>query len=132
MLKKMMVVFAAAAAVFTFSACSSVEYATTLNDLRLTPSSELTSLGHVNGEIWGLYLFDIALVTGSATKPGNMTPFNDTVRVDNAVNMLTSQAKIHMDGCTAVVDIQSNRSSFWILPPLSWINSVQVSGNAVK
>lgn len=132
MLKKMMIVFVAVAAVFTFSACSSVEYATTLNDLRLTSSPELTSLGHVNGEIWGLYLFDIAIITGSARKPGNITCFNDTVRVDNAVKMLTAQTKIHMDGCTAITDMQSARSTVWILPPLFWINSVQVSGNAVK
>lgn len=132
MLKKMILVLAAAAAVFTFTACSSVQYATTLNDQRLTASTELTSLGHVNAEIWGLYIFDIAILTGSATRPGNMIGFNDTVRVDNAVKMLTAQTARNLDSCAAIVDMQSRRSSFWILPPLFWINSVQVSGNAVK
>ncbi len=131
MLKKMLVVFAAVAAVFAFSACSSVEFATTLNDQRLTESTNLTSLGHVNGEIWGIYLFDIALVTGSAANPGSMTCFNNTVRVDNAVKMLTRQAARNLDGCSAVVDLRSTRTSTWLFP-LLWVRSVQVSGNAVK
>lgn len=131
MLKKMLFVLASAAVVFAMSACSSVEYATTLNDQRLTASAELTSLGHVNGEIWGLYLFDIAILTGSATRPGNMVCFNDTVRVDNAVKMLTAQAARNLDSCAAILDLRSERSSTWIFP-LFWINSVQVSGNAVK
>lgn len=131
MLKKMLVVFVAVAAVITFSACSSMEYATTLNDQRLTASHELTSLGHVNGEIWGIYLFDIALVTGSASSPGSMTCFTDTVRVDNAVKMLTTQAAKNLDACSAIVDLRSVRSSTWLFPVL-WIKSVQVSGNAVK
>ncbi|MBP5182397.1 MAG: hypothetical protein J6331_05160 [Lentisphaeria bacterium] len=131
MLKKMVFVLAAAAAVFTFSACSSVEYATTLNDQRLTASPELTSLGHVNGEIWGLYLFDIALLSGSSVRPGSMVCFNDTVRVDNTVKMVTAEAAKNLDSCSAILDMRSQRDSVWIFPFL-WIKSVQVSGNAVK
>lgn len=131
MLKKMLTVFAAVAILVTFTACSSVEFATSLNDQRLTASTELTSLGHVNGEIWGIYLFDIALVTGSAANPGSMTCFNNTVRVDNAVKMLTRQAARNLDGCSAVVDLRSTRTSTWLFP-LLWVRSVQVSGNAVK
>ena len=131
MLKKTLFVLAAAAAVFAFSACSSMEYATTLNDQRLTVSPELTSLGHVNGEIWGLYLFDIALLTGSSVRPGSMVCFNDTVRVDNVVKMVTAEAGKNLDSCSAILDMRSQRDSFWIFPFL-WIKSVQVSGNAVK
>ncbi|MBO4305315.1 MAG: hypothetical protein J6A21_12090 [Lentisphaeria bacterium] len=131
MLKKTLFVLAAAAAVFAFSACSSMEYATTLNDQRLTVSPELTSLGHVNGEIWGLYLFDIALLTGSSVRPGSMVCFNDTVRVDNVVKMVTAESAKNLDSCTAILDMRSERNSFWIFP-LLWIKSVQVSGNAVK
>ncbi|MBR2365165.1 MAG: hypothetical protein IKA79_08175 [Lentisphaeria bacterium] len=131
MLKKMMFALVAAAAVFTFSACSSVEYATTLNDQRLSASPELTSLGHVNGEIWGIYLFDIALVTGSSDRPGNMVCFSDTVRVDNAVKMLTAQAARNLDSSAAILDLRSTRKTIWLFP-LLFLNSVQVSGNAVK
>ena len=131
MWKKSLFVLAAAAAVFAFSACSSMEYATTLNDQRLTASPELTSLGHVNGEIWGLYLFDIALLSGSSVRPGSMVCFNDTVRVDNVVKMVTAEAGKNLDSCAAVLDMRSQRDSFWIFPFL-WIKSVQVSGNAVK
>ena len=55
MLKKTIMVLAAAAMLAGFSACSSVETAPQLNNLRLTTDANVASVAHLNGQVWGGY-----------------------------------------------------------------------------
>ena len=131
MFKKMMTALVCAAGIIALSGCSSVQISTTLNDQRLV-MGEGTSMGHINGEIWGVYLFNVPIVSGSSTKPGNPVYFTDTVKVDSVVNMLTKKAGDFFESST-LTDLTSRRSSTWIFPFLIlWVDSVQASGNVIK
>ena len=132
MLKKVMIAAAAAVVALSFTACSSIQVATTLNNEKITTAENATSLAHINGEIWGIYLFSIPLFTGSSTQPGRCADFSDTVQVDNAVSKVTKNAHTDFEA-TTVEGLTSERSSTWLLPFLVlWYDSVQVSGNAIR
>lgn len=131
MFKKMMTLMVCAAGLLALTACSSVQISTTLNDQRLT-TGEGASMGHINAEIWGVYLFNIPLVTGSSTKPGNPVFFTDTVKVDSTIAMLTKKSGEFFES-SAVIDLASRRSSTWLFPFLIlWVDSVQASANVIK
>lgn len=125
-------VFAAAMAVtlsVLFTACSSVTTGTNLHDMKLSESNELQTIAHLNGDVWGIYLFGILpLFTGSSATPGSCAVFKDTVRLDNAVSMLSRKAAALE--ATRVTDLSSATSSTWLF--LISMKSVQVSGNALK
>ncbi len=125
-------VFAAAMAVtlsVLFTACSSVTTGTNLHDMKLSESNELQTIAHLNGDVWGIYLFGILpLFTGSTATPGSCAVFKDTVRLDNAVSMLSRKAAALE--ATRVTDLSSATSSTWLF--LISMKSVQVSGNALK
>ncbi len=125
-------VFAAAMAVtlsVLFTACSSVTTGTNLHDMKLSESNELQTIAHLNGDVWGIYLFGILpLFTGSSATPGSCAVFKDTFRLDNAVSMLSRKAAALE--ATRVTDLSSATSSTWLF--LISMKSVQVSGNALK
>jgi hypothetical protein len=94
-------------------------------------------VAHVYGDTWGLYLLPlIPIMTGDTDDPGSMTFFNNTVTVENTVDMVTEKSS--QMGAKKTTDIQSSYTSIWIpfvpIPPffLYWYKSVEVSGNAVK
>ena len=129
MAKKFFMAAMAAVLAVTFTACSSISTGTTVHGMKLSDSDVTTVPVHVNGEIWGVYLFGILpLMTGSSAAPGSMTLFKDTVRVDNAVSMLTKRAK-DMEA-NRVNDVTSFKTSTWLL--LFAVKEVQVSGKALK
>ncbi len=130
-MKKMLAVLVTVSAAVLMSACSSIEVATTFNDQKITAVPNAVCVEHVNAEIWGIYLFNLPLFSGSSKQPGRCAVFTDTVRVDNAVSILTRKAT--EDGANTIVDLSSERTSCW-LPffLVLWYNAVQVSGNAIK
>lgn len=132
MFRKMMMAAVVLASAVMFSACSSIEVATTLNNEKLTTSETTTSLAHLNGDVWGIYLFNLPLFSGSTNQPGRCAVFSDTVRMDKVVSMVTKKAATDFEA-TAVTDMVSNRTSVWIpIFLVFWYNSIQVSGNAVR
>lgn len=132
MFKKMLIAAAVLASAVVFTACSSIQVATTLNNEKITSSESATSLAHLNADIWGIYLFNLPLFTGSSKQPGRCAIFTDTVRLDNAVSMLTKKANVDLEA-TAVTDITSRRNSIWLpIFFVLWYNEVQVSGNAIR
>ena len=129
MFKKSLMVLAAAVMVAGLTACSSVETAPQLNNVNLTANGNVTSLAHLNGQVWGVYFLNLLpLFSGNTSKVGQCVVFRDTVKVEYAVRMLTSKAA-NLDA-TAVTDLTSIKSSFWIFP--FTFKTVDVSGNAVK
>ena len=129
MFKKSLMVLAAAVMVAGLTACSSVETAPQLNNVNLTANGNVTSLAHLNGQVWGVYFLNLLpLFSGNTSKVGQCVVFKDTVKVEYAVRMLTSKAA-NLDA-TAVTDLTSLKSSFWIFP--FTFKTINVSGNAVK
>ena len=130
-MKKVLAVFAAIAAAAVMSACSSVAVANTFNNVKITEAPNAACLEHLNAEIWGVYLFNIPLLSGSSKQPGRCAVFTDTVQVDNVVTMLTRKAAD--DQATSVADLTSERTDAWIPVFLViWYRSVQASGNAIR
>ena len=113
------------------TACSSIEVANTFNNVKITGEPNAVCVEHLNADIWGIYLFNVPLFTGSSKQPGRCALFTDTVRTDNAVSMLTRKAA--SDRANTIVDLSSDRTSCW-LPffLVLWYCDVQVSGNAVR
>ena len=67
MAKKFFMAAMAAVLAVTFTACSSISTGTTVHGMKLSDSDVTTVPVHVNGEIWGVYLFGILpLMTGSS------------------------------------------------------------------
>lgn len=130
-MKKMLAVLAAAAVTAVMTACSSIEVATTFNNQKITDTPNAACVAHLNAEIWGIYLFNLPLFSGSSKQPGRCAIFTDTVRVDNAVSMLTKKAA--NEDATTIADLTSDRTSCWLpIFLVLWYNEVQVSGNAIR
>ena len=130
-MKKILAAFVMVAAAVMMTACSSIDMATTFNNQKITDVPNAVSVEHLNAEIWGIYLFNLPLFTGSSKQPGRCAVFTDTVRVDNAVSMLTKKAST--DEATAVTGLVSRRTSLWLpIFLVLWYNEVQVSGNVIR
>ena len=130
-MKKVLAVLTAVAAAAVMTACSSIESATTFNNQKITDVPNAACVAHLNAEIWGIYLFNIPLFSGSSKQPGRCAIFTDTVRVDNAVSMLTRKAAD--DDATTIADLTTQRISRWIpIFLVIWYNEVQASGNAIR
>ena len=130
-MKKILAVLVTVAAAAVLSACSSIEVATTFNNQKITDAPNAVCVAHLNAEIWGIYLFNLPLFSGSSKQPGRCAVFTDTVRVDNAVSMLTKKAA--GDDATTIADLTSERTSCWLpIFLVLWYNEVQVSGNAIR
>ena len=130
-MKKMLAVLATAAVAAVMTACSSIEVATTFNNVKITDSPNAACVAHLNADIWGIYLFNLPLFSGSSKQPGRCAIFTDTVRVDNAVSMLTKKAA--SEDATTVADLTSQRTSCWLpIFLVLWYNEVQASGNAIR
>lgn len=130
-MKKILAVLATAAVAAVMTACSSIEAATTFNNQKITEAPNAVCVEHLNAEIWGIYLFNLPLFSGSSKQPGRCAVFTDTVRVDNAVAMLTKKAA--KDDATTIADLSSERTSCWIpIFLVIWYREVQASGNAIR
>ena len=130
-MKKILAVLVAAASAAVMTACSSIEAATTFNNQKITEAPNAVCVEHLNADIWGIYLFNLPLFTGSSKQPGRCAVFTDTVRVDNAVSMLTRKAAT--DEATTITDLSSERTTCWLpIFLVLWYNDVQVSGNAIR
>lgn len=129
MIKKTIMVLAAAVLVAGLTACSSVETAPQLNNISLSADGNDTSIAHLNGQIWGVYFLNLLpVVSGNTTKVGQCVVFRDTVKVENAVRMLTKKAENL--SATRLTNLYSQKSNFWFL--IFSVKTVDVSGNAIK
>ena len=127
----MMKKLACLAAAFALSACSSFEMATNTNGVKFT-TGEAETLGHVNADIWGVYVFGLPVISGSSVEPGKCVVFSDTVDTSNAISFLTRNTRRKLNA-SAITDVQSERTTGWLVPTLFFFyRDIQVSGNAVK
>ena len=108
--------------------CASTQVADDLSGQKLTLSPAAKDVAHVYGRTWGFYCLWIPLITGDTEKPGSAAWFTDTVTVKAVTKMVTAKSKAL--GASNTLDVKSNTSGLWIMP-VFFINSVEVSGNAV-
>ena len=131
MMKKLACLAACAVAAFALSACSSFEMATNTNNVKFT-TGEAETLGHVNADIWGVYVFGLPVISGSSVEPGKCVVFSDTVDTSNAISFLTRNTRRKLNA-SAITDVHSERTTGWLVPTAFFFyRDVQVSGNAVK
>ena len=131
MMKKLACLAACVVSAIALSACSSFEIGTNTNDVKFT-TGEAETLGHVNADIWGVYVFGLPVISGSSVEPGKCVVFSDTVDTSNAVSFLTRNARKKLNA-TVITDIQSERTTGWLVPTVFFFyRDIQVSGNVLK
>ncbi len=132
MLKKMLLTAICIATAMSFTACSSVEMGTDLHDLKLTTDTKYESAAHMNVDIWGIYIFDFPIFTGSSREIGKCCVFQDTVTTNDATLLLTGAAKAKFRA-SALADMQTARRTKWIWQSLFFFyKEVQASANVLK
>lgn len=132
MFKKIIFCTALIAAITMTTACSSVQLGNDLNDVKLTNDANCETIGHINVDIWGIYVFNFPIFTGSSRVEGEFRMFDNTVTTGNAVQLLTKYAKARYKG-QIVTDLKTDRTCTWIVPSAFFFyKSVQASGNVLR
>ena len=128
-MKKMAIFTAAVLAVgIGLSGCTSVQSTQKFNALDLASGNE-KAVCHSFVEIPGVFFFGLPLVVGSAKGDGEFTFFRANLTAENAVSLLTREAK--SKGAARMIDVQVNsNSSMCIIPGLSYA-TIQASGTGV-
>ncbi len=123
---KKLTFLAAILAVVLMSGCTSMQVANRFNGLPVSESANMPPKAHVNVTMTGFYLFHfIPIATGSVGSVDKWAIFKDTVTVENAVSVLTREARTQLN-CTKVYDLKSSTSSA-VMPFLCTFKTVQVS-----
>ena len=123
---KKLTFLAAILAVVLMSGCTSMQVANRFNGLPVSESANMPPKAHVNVTMTGFYLFHfIPIATGSVGSVDKWAIFKDTVTVENAVSVLTREARTQLN-CTKVYDLKSSTSSA-VMPLLCTFKTVQVS-----
>ena len=131
MMKKLACLAVCVLSAIGISACSSFEMATNTNGVKFT-TGEAETLGHVNADIWGVYVFGLPVISGSSVQPGRCVVFSDTVDTANAISFLTLNAKRRLNA-TTITDVQTERTTGWLVPTVFFFyRDIQVSGNVLK
>ena len=105
--------------------------ATNTNNVKLT-DGEAETLGHVNADIWGVYVFGLPVISGSSVEPGKCVVFSDTVDTSNAISFLTRNTQKKLNA-SVITDVTSERTTGWLVPTLFFFyRDIQVSGNVLK
>ena len=131
MMKKIACIAACVISAVALTACSSFEIGANTNEVKFT-TADAETLGHVNADIWGVYVFGLPVISGSSVEPGKCVVFSDTVDTSNAISFLTRNARMRLNA-TTITDVQSERTTGWLVPTLFFFyRDIQVSGNVVK
>ena len=131
MMKKLACLAVCVLSAIGLSACSSFEIATNTNGVKLT-ADEGETRGHVNADIWGIYVFGLPVISGRSVEPGKCVVFSDTVDTSNAISFLTRNAQQKLNAST-IVDVTSERTTGWLVPTVFFFyRDIQVSGNVLK
>ena len=131
MMKKLACLAVCVLSAIGLSACSSFEIATNTNGVKLT-ADEGETRGHVNADIWGIYVFGLPVISGSSVEPGKCVVFSDTVDTSNAISFLTRNARKKLNA-TTITDVQTERTTGWLVPTVFFFyRDIQVSGTVLK
>ena len=127
---KQSLIVTAAALALAFAGCTTVESTQKFNAMGLgTPNEK--AVCHTYVEIPGVFLFGLPIVTGSPAGDGEWTMFHWTLNSENAVYLLTKEAK--SKGAARVINVNVRRTHNQLIwfPFLSY-NTFQASGTGVR
>ncbi len=128
-MKKSVIIIAAAVAL-AFAGCTTVESTQKFNAMGLgTPNEK--AVCHTYVEISGLFLFGLPIFVGSPEGDGSWTMFQWSLNCENAVYLLTKEAK--SKGAARVINVNVGRTHDQLIwfPFLSY-NTFQASGTGVR
>ena len=129
-MKKMF--FSLAVAVFAaiiFSGCTTVESTQKFNRMGLgTPNEKAICQTYV--EIPGYYFLGIPIVVGSPAGDGEWTMFRSNLTAENAIFLLTKEAKLRR--AARVVNVNVSSTECYIIPMLLSRRTIQASGTGVR
>lgn len=129
-MKKSLIVAGTAFVLAVLTGCTTVESTQKFNAMGLgTPNEK--AVCHTYVEIPGVFLFGLPIVTGSPAGDGEWTMFHWTLNSENAVYLLTKEAK--SKGAARVINVNVRRTHdeiFWF--PFMSYNTFQASGTGVR
>ena len=109
--------------------CSTVESTQKFNALGLgTPNEKAVCQTYV--EIPGLFLFGLPIFVGSPDGDGEWTMFRWSLNNENAVYMLTKEAK--SKGAARVINVTVSRTHDTVFMPFLSYQTIQASGTGVR
>lgn len=109
--------------------CSTVESTQKFNALGLgTPNEKAVCQTYV--EIPGIFLFGLPIIVGSPKGDNEWTLFQWTLNNENAVYMLTKEAK--SKGAARVINVTVSRTHDTLLIPFLSYQTIQASGVGVR
>ena len=127
-MKKIFAAAAAALIVAVFTGCTTVESTQKFNRMGLgTPNEK--AVCHTFVEIPGYYFFGIPIFVGSTRGDGTGTVFRNNLTAENAIYLLTKEAK--MRKAARVINVQVNSSESFIFFGICR-RTIQASGTGVR
>ena len=127
-MKKIACLFAAAAAAVVFNGCTTVESTQKFNRMGLgTPNEKAVCQTFV--EIPGYYFFGLPIFVGSTRGDGEWTVFRNNLTAENAIFLLTKEAKARK--AARVVNVQVNSTDSFVFFGISR-RTIQASGTGVR
>jgi len=126
---KKIVILCGVLALALLSGCSTVESTQKFNAMGLgTPREKAVCQTYV--EIPGFFIFGLPIIVGSPKGDNEWTAFQWTLNNENAVYMLTKEAK--SKGAARVINVTVSRThDTWLLPFFSY-QTIQASGVGVR
>ena len=116
-------------AVALLSGCSTVESTQKFNAMGLgTPNEKAVCQTYV--EIPGLFFFGLPIIVGSPKGDNEWTVFQWTLNNENAVYMLTKEAK--SKGAARVINVTVSRTHDTLFLPFLSYQTIQASGVGVR
>ena len=129
MMKKMIVPCGALLVLALISGCSTVESTQKFNALGLgTPNEKAVCQTYV--EIPGVFFFGLPIIVGSPKGDNEWTVFQFTLNNENAVYMLTKEAK--SKGAARVINVTVSRTYDSLFLPFLTYQTMQASGVGVR
>ena len=109
--------------------CTTVESTQKFNAMGLgTPNEK--AVCHTYVEIPGVFLFGLPIVVGSPKGDGEWTVFHWTLNNENAVYLLTKEAK--SKGAARVINVTVGRTHDTLLLPFLSYQTIEASGTGVR
>ena len=128
-MKKSLLAILAVAAIAAFTGCTTVESTQKFNRMGLgTPNEKAVCQTFV--EIPGVFLFGLPILVGSPKGDNEWTMFQWTLNNENAVYMLTKEAK--SKGAARVIHVTVSRTHDTLLLPFLSYQTIQASGVGVR
>ena len=130
-MKKSLLAILAVAAIAAFTGCTTVESTQKFNRMGLgTPNEKAVCQTYV--EIPGIFFYGLPIVVGSPKGDGEWSMFRFNLTADNAIFLLTKEAKTRKAARVVNVQVSSTETTIFPFPLLITRRTIQASGTGVR